>query len=73
MNTDKTTVQDITDDILPVIEDNIWDTIMADNDQNGRYGELRNGEEVFLFDFEIYKNIINTLHKQINREANLNN
>ena len=71
MNTDKKTVQDITDDILPVVEDNIWDIIMADNDFNKRYGKLRGGKEIFLFDFEIYKSIINKLYKDINKEANL--
>ena len=71
MNTDKRMVQEITDNILPVVEDNIWDTIMADNDYNGRYGELRNDKEIFLFDFEIYKSTINKLYKEINKEANL--
>ena len=78
MNTDKTyewtqkdTVQEITDNILPVVEDNIWDIIMADNDFNKRYGNLRSGKEIFLFDFEIYKSIINKLYKDIKKEANL--
>ena len=44
---------------------------MADNDFNKRYGKLRSGKEIFLFDFEIYKNIINKLYKEINKQTNL--
>ena len=71
MNIDKKTVQEITDDLLPVVEEYIMDTIMEENDERQPYGKLERDEDIFLFDFEIYKSIINKLYKDINKEANL--
>ena len=76
MNTDKKTVQEIADYILPVVEDHIWDTTnwhLSLKSTKFLNPEIKNmnDKEMFLFEFEIYKSIINKLYKDINKEANL--
>tara|TARA_R100001443_G_scaffold97920_1_gene104864 strand:- start:111 stop:368 length:258 start_codon:yes stop_codon:yes gene_type:complete len=75
MNTDKKTVQEIADYILPVVEDHLWDTInwhlslKSTKFLNPNIKNM-NDKEMFLLEFEIYKSTINKLYKEINKEAN---
>ena len=70
MNTDKKTVQEIADYILPVVEDHIWDTTnwhLSLKSTTFLNPDIKNmeGDELFEFENKIYKKLIYKLLNEL--------